>query len=270
MLIREIIDHILAYHPPLGDRRTCDVIIGANPDVGCTGILVSISPTVEVVRKAIEIGANLILVHEPTFYSGYDDDCAWLEGNEVYEEKRSLLLKHGIGIYRDHDHIHSHNPDGIFHYMLKQLGWSAYVVSKDGRPLEIKLPTTTLGELVQHVKEAFGIQTIRYIGNPDAKVSTVGFIGHLLPNETTNWSNNAQVAASWKVDVVIPGEIVEWTLPLYIQDAAMLGKAKGMIIPGHFIQEEAGMRWAEEWLRPLVPPDLSITFVSAGEMFRYA
>jgi putative NIF3 family GTP cyclohydrolase 1 type 2 len=270
MIIQEIIANILAYHPELGNRRTCDVIIGSNPDVECTGILISISPTVEIVRKAIEIGANFIFVHEPTFYSGYDDDCTWLEGNDVYEEKRSLLLKHSIVIYRDHDHIHSHKPDGIFHYMLKQLGWLDYVVSDDERPLEIKVPLTTLGELVQHVKKSFGLDTIRFIGNPDAKVSTIGFVGHLLPNETTNWSNNAQVAASWKYDVIIPGEIVEWTLPLYIQDAAMLGKAKGMIIPGHFIQEEAGMRWAEEWLRPLAPSNLPITFVSAGDMFRYA
>jgi hypothetical protein len=154
--------------------------------------------------------------------------------------------------------------------LLKQLGWLDYVVSEGSRTLEIALPSTTLGELVQSVKKAFGNHTVRYIGNLDAKVSTVGFIGHLLPNETTHWSNNDQVAASWKYDVVIAGEVVEWTLPLYIQDAAMQGKAKGMIIPGHFIQEEAGMRWAGEWLRPLVPADLPISFVSAGDMFHYA
>ena len=49
----------------------------------------------------------------------------------------------------------------------------------------------------------------------------------------------------------------------------MLGKNKGMIIPGHFVQEEAGMRWAHEWLRPLVDADLPISFEAAGDMFRY-
>jgi len=269
MTIKNIIDGILAYHPDIGDRRTCDVIIGADPNVECTGILVSIAPTVEIIRKAIEIGANFIFVHEPTFYSGYDDECDWLKGNDVYEEKLALLVDNGIVVYRDHDHIHAHNPDGIFHYLLKQLGWLDYVVPGSGRRYDIKLPETTLGELVAHVKKAMGLDTIRYIGNPDAKVSTVGFCGHLLPNENTNWSNNAQVAASWKYDVIIPGEVVEWTLPLYIRDAAMLGKAKGMILPGHFVQEEAGMRWAEEWLRPIVGKDLPITFVSAGDMFKY-
>lgn len=269
MTIQSIIDGILAYHPDIGDRRTCDVIIGGDPNVECTGVLVSIAPTVEIVRRAIAVGANFIFVHEPTFYSGYDDECEWLKGNDVYEEKLALLKDNGIVVYRDHDHIHSHKPDGIFHYMLRQLGWLEYVVPGAGFAPEIKLPETTLGELVLHIKDAMGLDTIRYIGNPEAKVSTVGFCGHLLPNENTNWSNNAQVASSWKFDVVIPGEIVEWTLPLYIRDAAMLGKAKGMILPGHFISEEAGMRWAVEWLRPIVGDRLPMTFVSAGDMFSY-
>lgn len=269
MTIQSIIDGILAYHPDIGDRRTCDVVIGGDPSAECTGVLVSIAPTVDIIRKAIEIGANFIFVHEPTFYSGYDDECEWLEGNDVYEEKKALLTDNGIVVYRDHDHIHAHRPDGIFHYLMKQLGWLEYVVPGAGHAPKIRLPGTTLGKLVLHVKEAMGLETIRYIGDPDAKVSTVGFCGHLLPNESTNWSNNAQVAASWEYDVIIPGETVDWTLPLYIRDAAMLGKAKGMIIPGHFVQEEAGMRWAVAWLQPIVGDELPMTFVSAKDMYQY-
>ena len=115
MTIQEIINAILAYHPDLGDRRTCDVIIGSDPAVECIGIAVSIAPTVAVIRKAIELGANFILVHEPTFYSGYDDECQLLAGTEVYEEKCQLLLNLGIVIYRDHDHIHTHRPAGILY-----------------------------------------------------------------------------------------------------------------------------------------------------------
>lgn len=269
MKIQEIITGILEYHPDIGDRKTCDVIIGSDQNANCTGMVVSIAPTVEVIRVAIDLGANFILVHEPAFYSAYDDESEWLKGNEVYEDKLRLILDNGIVIYRDHDHIHAHNPDGIFHYVLKQLGWSDYVVPGVGMAPSVKLPETTLGELIQHVKNAMNLKTIRYIGNPEARVSTVNFCGHLLPHAGSNWSNNDQVAAAWDHDVIIPGESVEWTLPLYIQDAAMLGKAKGLILPGHFIQEEAGMRWAEVWLRPIVGDDLPITFISAGEMFKH-
>ncbi len=269
MTIQSIIDAILAYHPDIGDRRTCDVIVGADPNRECTGVLVSIAPTVQIIRKAIEIGANFVFVHEPTFFSGYDDECDWLKGNDVYEEKLALLLDNGITVFRDHDHMHAHRPDGIFHYLIKQMGWDPYVLP-GGRGRDIALPPTRLGDLVADVKERMGLGTIRFIGDPDAVVSTIGFCGHLLPGADSNWSNNAQVAASWKYDVIIPGETVDWTLPLYMRDAMFLGKAKGMIVPGHFVQEEAGMRWAVEWLRPLVKDDsLPISFFSAGDMWQY-
>lgn len=269
MTIRTIIDQILAYHPDLGSQRTCDVVIGSNPDVECTGILISIAPTIEIIRKAIDSGANFIFVHEPTFYSGYDDESDWLAGNDVYEEKLKWITDHGIVIFRDHDHMHAHKPDAIFHYVFKQLGWSEYQVPSDRLDYIFRLPETTLGDLARQVKQALGLDTIRLIGNLDAQVSTVGFVGHLLPNQESNWSTNDQVIAAGDCDVVIPGEIVEWTLPLYIRDAALLGKNKGMILPGHFLLEEAGLRWAVEWLRPLVRADLPITFISVGDLFRY-
>ena len=268
MKIQEIINGILAYHPDIGDRRTCDGAFGADPNVECTGILVAIAPTVPIIRKAIEIGANFIFVHEPTFYSAYDDTCGWLEGNPVYEEKMSMLRDNGIVIFRDHDHIHCHKPDGIFHYMIRQLGWSEYTTPGLERELGVVLPETTLGELVRSVKKAMNLEHIRFIGDVNAKVSTVGFCGHLLPNAQSNWSNNNQVAASWNYDVIIPGETVDWTVPLYFYDAAALGYAKGMIIPGHFVQEEAGIRWAPEWLRGIVGDNLKITFCPTGCLYQ--
>ena len=42
-----------------------------------------------------------------------------------------------------------------------------------------------------------------------------------------------------------------------------------MIIPGHFVQEEAGMRLAHEWLQPVVGEEMKITFVAAGDLFSY-
>lgn len=269
MKIQEIVDGILAFHPDLGDMKTCDVLIGGDPNVTCTGIIVTIVPTVEIIRQAIANKANFILVHEPTYYSGYDPDTEWLEGNVVFEEKKKLLEDNGIVIFRDHDHMHAHQPDTIFHYMTKQLGWEEYLIDKENPVSGYRLPEQSFESVLNHIKDAMDLKTIRYIGNMDSKVSTVGIVGHLLPSNETNWGNNKEVAYSWNFDVVIPGEVVEWTLPLYIRDAVMLGKAKGMILPGHFVQEEAGMRWAVEWLEPIVKGAVSITYLSSGEIYSY-
>ena len=43
-----------------------------------------------------------------------------------------------------------------------------------------------------------------------------------------------------------------------------------MIVPGHFVSEEAGMALAEEWLRPVIgDDDLPISFFPAGDMWKY-
>ena len=270
MTIQSIIDAILAYHPDIGDGRTCDVAVGAGTHRECTGIVISIAPTVPVLLKAEKLGANFILVHEPTFYSGYDDDCGWLAGDMVYMEKQHLLEQLGITIFRDHDHMHAHRPDGIFHYMLKQLGWEDYLVPEEGPGFAVRLPRTRLGDLCGHIRERFDLDTVRFVGDPGGIVSYVGFCGHLLPGPHTNWSNNDIVLAARKYDVIIAGETVDWTLPLYVYDAGWLCGPKGLIAPGHFVQEEAGMRWAEEWLRPLLGgADLPITFVPTGDIWNY-
>ena len=69
-------------------------------------------------------GANLLIVHEPTFYTSQDGP-GWFEDfpNRVYAEKRQLLEESGIAIWRDHDHMHFHQPDSIFTGVLKGLGW---------------------------------------------------------------------------------------------------------------------------------------------------
>ena len=111
MTIQQVIDAILNYHPELSqDKPTCDGFKCGNPSDECRGIVTTCAASMEVIRKAIELGANLILVHEPTFYT-HMDPVDWLAGDPVYEQKRGLLDEHGIAVWRDHDHIHAHRPD---------------------------------------------------------------------------------------------------------------------------------------------------------------
>ena len=107
MKISEIIDKLEAYHGPLEpERRTCDIVQYGDPDQVCTGIVLSCCPTAEVIRKAAELGCNLIIGHEPLFYDGWNE-TDWLQDNCVYQAKKQLLDRLGIVVYRDHDHIHN-------------------------------------------------------------------------------------------------------------------------------------------------------------------
>ena len=72
-----------------------------------------------------------------------------------------------------------------------------------------------------------------------------------------------------KADVILPGEVIDWTVLSYVRDAAQQGRAKAVINMGHFNWEELGMRYAQEWLSRLLEERLPVTYVPSGDMYRY-
>ena len=281
---QEVIDKILAYHPDLPGYHGCDGWKSGDGSGECTGVVTALSPTVEVIRKTAELGANLLVVHEPTFYTSLDEP-GWFEDfpNSVYEEKQKLLDAYGISVWRDHDHIHAHRPDGIFAGVLKYLGWadSVTVESSDAgfAHFLVQLPETTVGELCQKIIDTIGLNGLRYIGDPAAKVRSLALVGHLYPMQLNKTRSDGKPldygvqiidTLEHKVDVILPGEIIEWTALSYVRDAVQLGKAKAVINIGHFNWEELGMKYAAEWLSELVDGAVPVTYVPAGDMWRFA
>lgn len=94
------------------------VILMPNVTASATALV----PTVDVIRRTGELGCNLLVVHEPIFYST-EDYPDWRAGgkNSVYEEKRRFWISMAT-VWRDHDHMHAHNPDSIFTGVIK-LPW---------------------------------------------------------------------------------------------------------------------------------------------------
>ena len=71
------------------------------------------------------------------------------------------------------------------------------------------------------------------------------------------------------VDVIIPGETIDWTVLSYIRDAYELGKNKAAILIGHFNWEELGMKYMKEWLFDLIEGQILVTYVPSGDMYHY-
>lgn len=280
---REVIEKILAYHPDLPNYQGCDTWKCGEPEAECTGIVVALVPTVNVIRKAIALNANLIIVHEPTFYTS-EDGPGWFEdfSNTVYEGKRKLIDSNGISIWRDHDHMHAHSPDSIFTGVIKNLGWEGRAVpdfdtGSFGHYI-IEIPEMTVADLCKHIIRSIGLNGVRYIGDPSAKVHSVAIVGHLFPGpcrkarpDGTPSEYGTQVirALEEKVDVILPGEIIEWTALSYIRDAVQLGQTKAMIHVGHMNWEELGMKYAQEWISELVHGEIPVTYVPSEDMYHY-
>lgn len=130
MKVQELIDRIIAKCGVEPLDRTCDQVIEGDPQAEITGIVTTFMATVDVIREAYRVGANLIITHEPTYFTG-DDERDWLAQDPVYFEKRQLLLQCGICVWRFHDYLHmATEGDGIYRGLLRELGWEDYRIAK--------------------------------------------------------------------------------------------------------------------------------------------
>jgi putative NIF3 family GTP cyclohydrolase 1 type 2 len=270
--IVDIIDRY--YHAGPLPEETCDVYISGSPDTEVTGVVTTFMATVEVIRKAVALGANMIITHEPTYFTG-SDRLDWLVDDPVYLAKKKLIEDNNLVIWRCHDRMHFTYPDGIYEGLDNALGWEAYRTSRDSDGLFkafnedfYVIPDTTLAGLAAFFKEKLGVKAVRIIGNPNMSCTRVGILvggGSLgLGREEMP----AQFMREKDLDVLVCGEITEWTLCAYVNDAQMLGLNKGLVILGHERSEGIGMDYMARWLRPLVP-QVPVAFVNAGEPFAY-
>ncbi len=77
-----------------------------------------------------------------------------------------------------------------------------------------------------------------------------------------------QVMERNKLDLMVVGDITEWTICAYINDAYQMGFNRAMLTLGHERSEEAGMKYLAPWLAERFP-DIPVTFVDAKEPFKY-
>jgi len=164
--------------------------------------------------------------------------------------------------------MHVGRVDLIYAGLLKDLGWTEYLESGLPQPHCYSIPSTTVADLVGFLKKALGLSIIRIVGDPEMKCSRVGILvggGSLgLGHEEMP----AGLMHDRRLDVMICGEITEWTLAAYVRDAAALGFNKAMIIVGHERSEEPGMKEMANWLQPLLG-EIPVHSLDAGEPFVY-
>lgn len=247
---------------------TCDVLAAGSFDTEVTGIVTTFIPSVEVIQKTIACGANFIVSHEPTWFNG-TDQTDWCEKDTVYLAKKKLLDDHGIAVWRFHDHMHfGTNVDYIYKGFLDELDWHQYLRPDEKEPWVYEIPETTLKEFSLHLKEVFEMETIRVVGKPDCKVKRVGLLvgggslglgREVMPMEVMERNN---------LNVLICGDITEWTTVEYINDAQQLGMDRAMIHLGHERSEEPGMKHLPKLLRRCLP-GVPITFISSNEPYTY-
>ncbi len=258
--IQQVVDDILATVPGAPIEDTVDTFKAGDPSKVVTGIVTTFLASLEVLREAHRLGANLVITHEPTFYN-HRDRTDWLADNPVYQAKRRFLDETGIAVWRFHDHWHRHRPDGIRTGIVRRLGWAGYTDPASESIFD--LPPTTLGELVAFLKERLEVTAPKVVGSRDLVCRRVGLFPGSPPAE---WL--IESLGDGPIDVLIGGEAPEWQLYEYARDAVALGLAKGLVMLGHERTEEPGMAYLAEWLRERFP-EVPIAHVPSGEPMSY-
>lgn len=247
---------------------TCDVITVGSLDNVVTGIVSTFMPTFHVIQETARLGANFIISHEPTWFTG-SDTTDWCKEDSIYLEKRKYLEEHGITIWRLHDHMHiGSEKDYIYEGLIKELGWRKYLQPDEEQPWIYEIPDTTVGGLAEFFKKKLEMDTVQIIGAPEMKVKRVGVLvgGGSLGLGVEEMP--MQVMERDRLDLLIVGDITEWTVCAYINDAYQMGFNRAMLTLGHERSEEAGMKYLAPWLAVRFP-EIPVTFVDAKEPFTY-
>lgn len=280
MTVRELTDAIIQKTgaPRLPEEHTCDLLISGSWDTEVTKIATTFMATVDVIRRAASEGVNLIITHEPTWFTGMDK-TDWLTEDEVYQAKKALIEQHNIAIWRFHDHMHMAREDGIFRGFEQEMGWEGYRMAPPetdtlgfgvtGKPDGCyEIPETTLEGLCAFFKSKLNMRVVQIIGDPAMKVSRVG----VLPGGGSLGLGTEHMPMRYmrlrNADVLVCGDITEWTLPAYVRDAHQLGFNRAILVLGHERSEEPGMKHLGDWLADIAN-GIPVLFLDAEEPFTY-
>jgi len=259
MTAGEVIDRIKKnLGVPWRDATYRDTFKFGGPDTTVRGIATSAFVTMEVIEKAAAAGLNMIIPHEVTYWNDRDD-VAVVNADPLYQAKVDLMRRHDIVVFRIHDHMHAQRPDFTYVGSARAVGLDSRYETAPGSHRFV-IPETTIGALAASVKQHTGARALRVVGDPEARVSRIQLgVGYASP-----MLNNPDV------DVIISGEQQEsdgaFDSPAYALDAMAAGIAKGWIMLGHVVSEEAGMLEMAEWIKGFVP-EVPVQLIKAGEPF---
>src|ERR1035437_9779062 len=168
---RQVIERIQKNVGVPWQTQTVEPFKAGDPETPVTGIATSFMATLDVLQRASAAGKNLIISHEPTFYS-HLDETKDLTADPIYRIKQDFIAQHKLVVWRFHDHWHARKPDAVYTALAQLLGWEKYKL--DDTQMMYALPRTTLEALARDMQTRLKTQDLRVIGDPRIEVRRGG------------------------------------------------------------------------------------------------
>jgi putative NIF3 family GTP cyclohydrolase 1 type 2 len=220
-----------------------DTVKGGDLSTPVTGVACCFMSTLDVLQRAHQAGTNLVVTHEPTWWSDPDTITDHVYDDAVYRVKREFIDKNRMVVWRQHDHWHLVRPDPFSTVQIKLLGWEKYAASADSR--NYKFPPTPVKELAANISAKLESRSVRIIGDPEQRVTIVGRGSHTLDGNMRGLTGEAEA--------IIVSEAREVDSIEYVRDLNASGKKKALILVSHQTGEETGMTAYTEWLQGILP-----------------
>ncbi len=238
-------------------ETTVDTFKAGDPDTVVTGIATTAMATLGVLQRAAAAGRNLIVTHEPLFYSAAESPGP-RANDPVYLAKKAFIEAHRLVVWRFFDHWLARQPNELAAALADVLGWTNRRDASHERVYRI--PRTTLEAVTAHVRTRLHISGgLRVIGRAGAPVE-----GVVLSPGTTDLAG--AIAGLRDADLILSGEPREWEAVEYVADTTAAGTPKLLMAVGRVVSEEPGMRACATWLRTLVR-EVPIEAIPCGDPY---
>ena len=241
-----------------------DRIIIGDPGTSVKKIGTAWMPYWDTLKKAIEKGVNLMVVHEPTFYTHWDLDAskgdyfdAPSPARENYFSQRDLkknwIEKNGMVIIRCHDVLDKMPGWGIPYSLGQGLGFSNDQIVRSKTFYNIySIDSQPAGEVARKISiklKEVGQPGIAFYGDENYRVSTVG-LGTGCICDPLEYSELAP-----DMFIGIDDTIRTWIQTTYAQDTG-----KPLLVINHGTSEEFGVRSLNLHLKTTYPDHEVIRF----------
>ena len=236
--------------------HSIDGFITGDRESEVKGIAVVWQARTSALKKAVELGCNLIITHEQAQYFE-QQICEEGVQPQCQIEKFKFAEEHGLVILRNHDVWDRMPKVGIVDSWGEHLGLGEPTARGDVENVYAS-PAPTLHELAKYVLDKtrdLRQDSVEMVGDPNAKVTKVG-IGC---GAGTDYRKMAKLGA----DAVIGSDdgMHYWGDGSWALDSGI-----PLVLVTHCVSEEPGMKNLAAYLRKLYP-DVKVEYVLQGPLY---
>jgi putative NIF3 family GTP cyclohydrolase 1 type 2 len=234
-----------------------DRIVIGDPGTVVKKIGTAWMPYWETLKEAVAAGVNVLVVHEPTFYTHWDldgwkeeklsiPDTAQVKYEELIQSKKQWIEEKGMVIIRCHDVWDKFPGTGIPFALGQALGFSEEDIIRNETYYNVyKTSPVPAAEMARRIAAALapaGQPGVAFYGNEKYTVGSVGVGTGCIcdPRQFMNLDPDLFIA--------IDDSIMTWTQTTFARDTG-----RPLVVINHGTSEEFGMRTLNKQLKSAFP-----------------